>query len=231
MTILTTHVLVFTDGMAGLFVVTRCIVPRENTRLSRETLSGSPGRFVTSTTRPSPLKTPLATTTVLSMVRVPDSWLAGAGKAGVNRYLALMLEFMSRRVLGQFDPQLLGREPVQQALNLVEPNGESGTRRLAGFVAAALPGGQHEAAEGVKETYEFRIDDDTFHVRVNDGEVSVREGAVPDPDLVITSDFTTFLAIGKGETTGTDAVARGEVHVEGDPAAAQRCEAILAGNR
>ena len=52
-----------------------------------------------------------------------------------------------------------------------------------------------------------------------------------DPDLVITSDFTTFLAIGKGETSGTEAVARGEVQVEGDPAAAQRCEAILAGNR
>jgi len=116
-------------------------------------------------------------------------------------------------------------------LNFVEPNGKSGTRRLGGFVAASLPGGRHEAAEGVKETYEFRIDDDTFHVRVNDGDVSIREGAVPDPDLVITSDFTTFLAIGKGETSGTEAVARGEVQVEGDPAAAQRCEAILAGNR
>ena len=115
-------------------------------------------------------------------------------------------------------------------LNLVETNGKSGPRRLGGFVAATLPGGHDEAAQGVKETYEFRIDDDTFHVRVNDGEVSVREGAVPDPDLVITSDFTTFLAIGKGETTGTDAVARGEVQVEGDPAAAQRCEAILTGN-
>ena len=41
---------------------------------------------------------------------------------GVNRYLALMLEFLSRRVLGQFDPQLLGREPVQHGLYLVEPN-------------------------------------------------------------------------------------------------------------
>jgi coenzyme F420 biosynthesis associated uncharacterized protein len=54
--------------------------------------------------------------------RVPNSWLAGLGRAGVNRYVALLLEFLSRRVLGQFDPQLLGKEPVEQALYLVEPN-------------------------------------------------------------------------------------------------------------
>src|SRR3954449_6240523 len=62
-----------TDGVTDLFVVTRCIVPRPNTRLSRLTLSGSPGRFATSTTRPSPVKTPPATITVLTTVRVPDS--------------------------------------------------------------------------------------------------------------------------------------------------------------
>jgi coenzyme F420 biosynthesis associated uncharacterized protein len=56
------------------------------------------------------------------VTRVPNSWLAGAGRAGVTRYVALMFEFLGRRVLGQFDPQLLGKEPVQQALYLVEPN-------------------------------------------------------------------------------------------------------------
>jgi coenzyme F420 biosynthesis associated uncharacterized protein len=54
--------------------------------------------------------------------RVPNSWLADLGRAGVNRYVALLLEFLSRRVLGQFDPQLLGKEPVNHALYLVEPN-------------------------------------------------------------------------------------------------------------
>src|SRR5215467_8008080 len=57
-----------------------------------------------------------------SVARVPDSWLAIAGRAGLNRYVALMLRFLARRVLGQFDPQLLGREPIQPALYLVEPN-------------------------------------------------------------------------------------------------------------
>jgi coenzyme F420 biosynthesis associated uncharacterized protein len=54
--------------------------------------------------------------------RVPNSWLADLGRAGINRYVALLLEFLSRRVLGQFDPQLLGKEPVEQALYLVETN-------------------------------------------------------------------------------------------------------------
>lgn len=66
---------------------------------------------------------------------VPDSWLAVAGRAGLNRYVALMLEFLSRRVLGQYDPRLLPpqqvhaasvtareEEPVDAALYLVEAN-------------------------------------------------------------------------------------------------------------
>jgi len=57
-----------------------------------------------------------------AVTRMPGSWLAMAGRAGLNRYVALMLAFLGRRVLGQFDPQLLGREPIQPALYLVEPN-------------------------------------------------------------------------------------------------------------
>jgi coenzyme F420 biosynthesis associated uncharacterized protein len=56
------------------------------------------------------------------VTRVPESWLAVAGRAGLNRYVALMFVYLGRRVLGQFDPQLLGREPIQPALYLVEPN-------------------------------------------------------------------------------------------------------------
>lgn len=50
------------------------------------------------------------------------SRLTQLGKTGIDRYLASMLSFLSARVLGQFDPQLMGREPIQQSLYLVEPN-------------------------------------------------------------------------------------------------------------
>src|SRR3954451_12005980 len=47
--------------------------PWRNTRSSRLTLSGSPGRFCTSMTRPTPLKAPLATNRVLRTLRAPDA--------------------------------------------------------------------------------------------------------------------------------------------------------------
>jgi hypothetical protein len=50
------------------------MLPAANTRSSRLTLSGSPGRFSISTTRPPPLNTPLATTTLPTTTRVPDTY-------------------------------------------------------------------------------------------------------------------------------------------------------------
>ena len=41
-----------------------------------------------------------------------------------------------------------------------------------------------EAAEGVRETYEFLIDDDRFHVVVDDGTVDAVQGPSPTPPAV-----------------------------------------------
>lgn len=72
---------------------------------------------------------------VLEAGRVPNSLLVEAGRAGVDSYVALMLAFIGRRVLGQYDPQLLGAEPVGgEGLYLVETNVEEWGRR------ADLPG-------------------------------------------------------------------------------------------
>jgi coenzyme F420 biosynthesis associated uncharacterized protein len=60
---------------------------------------------------------------VLESGRMPNSLIAEAGRAGVDRYVAYMLAFMGRRVLGQYDPQLLGAEPMgSEGLYLVESN-------------------------------------------------------------------------------------------------------------
>src|SRR5260370_4401223 len=72
---------------------------------------------------------------VLEDGRVPNSLLVEVGRAGVDSYVAFMLAFIGRRVLGQFDPQLLGAEPVGgEGLYLVETNVEEWGRR------ADLPG-------------------------------------------------------------------------------------------
>src|SRR2546428_2521501 len=54
---------------------------------------------------------------------IPGSLMLSFGQKGLTRYLGLMLGLLARRVLGQYDPALLGREPVEtSSLILVEPN-------------------------------------------------------------------------------------------------------------
>ena len=72
---------------------------------------------------------------VLETGRVPNSLMVEVGRAGVDHYVAFMLAFIGRRVLGQYDPQLLGAEPVGgEGLYLIETNVEEWGRR------ADLPG-------------------------------------------------------------------------------------------
>jgi coenzyme F420 biosynthesis associated uncharacterized protein len=67
---------------------------------------------------------------VLESGRVPTSLLVDVGRMGVNRYVAYMLAFLGQRVLGQYDPQLLGAEPIGgEGLYLVETNVEAWERQ------------------------------------------------------------------------------------------------------
>jgi coenzyme F420 biosynthesis associated uncharacterized protein len=62
---------------------------------------------------------------VLEKGRLPNSLIVEVGRTGLDHYLALMLAFLGRRVLGQYDPQLMGVEPIDDAgLYLVETNVE-----------------------------------------------------------------------------------------------------------
>jgi coenzyme F420 biosynthesis associated uncharacterized protein len=60
---------------------------------------------------------------VVESGRMPNSLIVEVGRAGVNRYVGYMLAFLSRRVLGQYDPQLMSAEPMGgEGLYLVETN-------------------------------------------------------------------------------------------------------------
>ena len=66
---------------------------------------------------------------VLESGRVPNSLLVEVGRTGVNRYLGYLLAFIGQRVLGQYDPQLLGGDPIGgEGLYLVETNVEEWQR-------------------------------------------------------------------------------------------------------
>ncbi|HEY8634151.1 MAG TPA: zinc-dependent metalloprotease [Candidatus Dormibacteraeota bacterium] len=65
---------------------------------------------------------------VLEKGRLPNSLIVEFGRAGLDNYMGFLLGFLGRRVLGQYDPQLLGVEPATPmkgaGLFLVEPNVE-----------------------------------------------------------------------------------------------------------
>lgn len=88
-----------------------------------------------------------------------------------------------------------------------------------------------EAARGVRETWEFRIDDAIFTLRVDDGRVIPRTGPPPgEPDLVVRMDTDTLAALFSRTLPPLEALASGRVTAEGSPEALQHAVAVLAGD-
>ncbi len=84
-----------------------------------------------------------------------------------------------------------------------------------------------EATAETRESYEFRVDDEVFHVRVEDGEAEAWQGPGADPDLVIGGDTEAFLAVAAGRLAPEEAVASGAIRVEGDHNDLARCVEML----
>ncbi len=86
------------------------------------------------------------------------------------------------------------------------------------------------AAAGVRETYEFRVEDEVFHLRVDDGRVDPFSGpSERKPDLVVTMDLATLLDLLGDAATAGEALAAGRIALDGPPEAIGHAFAILAG--
>ena len=88
-----------------------------------------------------------------------------------------------------------------------------------------------EAARGVRETWEFRVDEATFTLRVDDGRVIPSSGPAEDPDLVVRMDPETLLELFSGAVPAHEALGSGRVTAEGSPEALGHALAILAGDQ
>lgn len=86
-----------------------------------------------------------------------------------------------------------------------------------------------DRAEGVRETYEFRIDDETYHARVADGGVTTRRGSAADPELVLITDADTLFELASGDLELESALEQDLLRVSGDPEALERMGRIFAG--
>jgi DNA-binding HxlR family transcriptional regulator/putative sterol carrier protein len=97
-----------------------------------------------------------------------------------------------------------------------------------GWSVLALKATFHpERARGVGETYEFDVEGEVFHVRVEDGRIETRQGPAWKPDLVLRTDARTFLRLALGEVTAEAAIRSGSLRVEGGPKTLKRAGEIL----
>lgn len=85
-----------------------------------------------------------------------------------------------------------------------------------------------DAPAGADATYELRIGQQVFEVQVTDRRCTTREGQPGAPDVVMTLDVSTLGALLGGELSAAEALARGQVEIEGDAAALQRFVSMFA---
>jgi len=89
-----------------------------------------------------------------------------------------------------------------------------------------------EAAAGVNQTYEVRIADLVFEVRVAGGRLTTREGAVRNPDVILTMDVKTLNALMFHTVTPSAALVGGRVDIaKGDLKALEQFIAIVGFHR
>jgi DNA-binding HxlR family transcriptional regulator len=96
------------------------------------------------------------------------------------------------------------------------------------WAALAIEAMIDPGAAGPDEQYEFRIDDEVFHVTVLGGKVTVGQGkASPDPELTLTTDSVTFVKIGAGLLNPLEATLTNHLVIDGDEDAIIRCSRLL----
>ena len=128
----------------------------------------------------------------------------------------------------------LGEElrPVMQGLSRFGMHFLGAPTRADRFQLAWLMGAlevmfRPDQAKDVHDVYEFRLDGETFHVRVDDGAVRIGHGSVPDADWVVETDVMTFIGMGAKLIDGAAAYEQGRVAFWGDLEAGMRSVELL----
>lgn len=109
---------------------------------------------------------------------------------------------------------------------LGDPPPEAVTRPRWGFLAVEALIDPSKVGT-VDEAYEFRVDDEVFHISVRDGLAQAASGPAEEPAMVATTDTATFIRIGSRHLTPFEAVASGLLALTGSPQAVMRCSVVL----
>jgi DNA-binding HxlR family transcriptional regulator/putative sterol carrier protein len=102
----------------------------------------------------------------------------------------------------------------------------------ARWPAVAMAGlADHDAAKGVRETYQYVVDRSAFHFTVDDGSIRLHDGWGQDPAVVLTTDENTWADIAAGKISFSSATATGALSVAGEPQAVKRLRKIFSRNQ
>ncbi|WP_141578621.1 winged helix-turn-helix transcriptional regulator [Actinomadura sp. WMMA1423] len=83
-----------------------------------------------------------------------------------------------------------------------------------------------EAAAGLRAVYEFRVDDEVFHARIDDGAIEVLHGPAQRPDATVTMSEEAFLGLVGGRALG-QAIEDGSASVSGDEEVLRRLKDLF----
>ncbi|AQZ61576.1 Transcriptional regulator, HxlR family [[Actinomadura] parvosata subsp. kistnae] len=84
-----------------------------------------------------------------------------------------------------------------------------------------------EAAAGLRATYEFRVGDEVFHARVEDGTIDTLHGPAQRPDAVVTIGEEAFLDLTGQRLTLAEAIDGGTATTSGDEKALRRLKDLF----
>ncbi|MEV0297371.1 winged helix-turn-helix transcriptional regulator [Nocardia sp. NPDC050710] len=84
-----------------------------------------------------------------------------------------------------------------------------------------------EAAAGLRAVYEFRIDDEVFHARIDDETIETLHGPAQHPDAIITISELEFLRLTSQGNTFAEAIETGVASATGDAQALRRIKDLF----
>jgi DNA-binding HxlR family transcriptional regulator len=84
-----------------------------------------------------------------------------------------------------------------------------------------------EAAFGMRAVYEFRIGDEVFHARIDDGTIEALHGPAQHPDATITISEDAFLELTSAGLGFSDAIRSGAASASGDTEALRRLSGLF----
>ena len=94
--------------------------------------------------------------------------------------------------------------------------------RARWLAVAMLSLADREAAQGVRESYQYVVGDSMFHFTIDDGSIELHDGSARDPAVIWTTDEETWAQIASGEIPSPSAIS-----VTGDRHAVKRMRKIF----